>query len=152
LAVYKIVQIGNEVLREPAKKVPKITDSIIKLLDNMAETLEYAKGIGLAAPQIGVSKQVVLIDFGDERLELINPTILDHAGEEADTEGCLSMPGKLGEILRAAKVTVRYLDRHGQEHVLEAEGLLSRALQHEIDHLNGVLIIDHTNEFWDAEK
>jgi peptide deformylase len=145
------LDIGNVLLREPAKKVPKITDNIIKLLDNLADTLKYANGVGLAAPQIGVSKQVVLIDYDDQRLELINPEILERSGQEVDSEGCLSFPGKLGEITRSAFVKVKYQDRYGEEQIIEAEGVLARAVQHEIDHLKGVLIIDYTNDFWDSE-
>lgn len=142
MAVYKIVEIGDEILKEKAKVVPKITPNIIKLLDNMAQTMYRAKGVGLAAPQVGVSKRVIVVDAGEGLLELINPEILSSAGKETDTEACLSIPGIIGDVTRAASVKVKALDRHGREQVLKAKGFLARVLQHEIDHLEGILFID----------
>jgi len=142
LAVYKIVEIGDEILKEKAKVVPKITPNIIKLLDNMAQTMYRAKGVGLAAPQVGVSKRVIVVDAGEGLLELINPEILSSAGKETDTEACLSIPGIVGDVTRAASVKVKALDRDGREQVLKAKGFLARVLQHEIDHLEGILFID----------
>lgn len=142
MAVYNIVKLGDNVLREKAKAVPKITPNIIKLLDNMAETMYYARGVGLAAPQVGISKRIVVVDVGDGLHELINPEIVHSEGQHIDTEGCLSIPGLVGEVPRAAKVEVKSLDRNGKEFRLQAEGFLARALQHEIDHLDGVLFID----------
>ena len=141
-AVYQIVKIGDPVLRETAKPVPKITPNIIKLLNNMADTMRAAEGVGLAAPQIGISKRVVVIDVGDGLIELINPEILDMEGEEIDTEGCLSIPGIQGDVKRAAKVQVKALDRTGKTVTYSGTGLLARAFQHEIDHLNGILFVD----------
>jgi len=142
LAVYKIVELGNGILRERAREVPKITPNIIKLLDNMAETMYSAKGVGLAAPQVGVSKRVITVDAGDGLIEFINPVITKFSGQETDTEGCLSVPGAIGDVTRAAVVEVKGLDRHGNERVVKANGLLARVLQHEIDHLDGILFID----------
>jgi len=142
LAVYKIVEIGDEILKEKAREVPKITPNIMKLLDNMAHTLYSAKGLGLAAPQVGVSKRVIVIDAGHGLLELINPEILSSAGKETDTEACLSIPGFIGEVTRASSVKVKSLDRNGREQVVKARGLLARVFQHEIDHLEGILFID----------
>jgi len=152
LAIYKIVELGNEVLREPAKKVPRITKSIIKLLYNMTDTLRHSQGVGLAAPQIGVSKQVVVIDLGEGILEMINPEIIEFEGQSTDNEGCLSMTGTMGEVTRAEIIKVKFLDRNGQEHVLQADGLLARAVQHEVDHLNGVLIIDIAEKVWQIKQ
>ena len=142
VAVYQIVKLGDPVLREVAKKVPKITPNIIKLLENMKDTLYEARGVGLAAPQIGISKRVVVIDIGEGLLELINPVIVAQEGKEVDTEGCLSIPGVEAEVLRAEKVTVEAQNRNGEKFTISGKGFLARALQHEIDHLNGILFID----------
>jgi len=142
LAVYKIVELGNGILRERAREVSKITPNIIKLLDNMAETMYSAKGVGLAAPQVGVAKRVITVDAGDGLIEFINPVIISSSGQETDSEGCLSVPGTIGDVTRAAVVEVKGLDRHGNERIVKAGGLLARALQHEIDHLDGILFID----------
>ena len=142
MAVYKIVELGEEVLKEKAREVPKITPNIVKLLDNMADTMYYAKGVGLAAPQIGVTKRVIVVDVGEGLVELINPRITRFAGEETDSEGCLSIPGIMGDVSRALEVDVKGLDRHGQECLIRAKGYFARALQHEIDHLEGILFID----------
>lgn len=142
MAIYQIVEMGAEVLREKAKEVKEVNASIIKLLDNMADTMYDAKGVGLAAPQIGVSKRVIVIDAGDGLIELINPVILEKEGEETDQEGCLSIPHLTGDVLRAARVKVQGLNREGQMVDIEGDGLLARALQHEIDHLEGILFVD----------
>ncbi|TGE32732.1 peptide deformylase [Desulfosporosinus sp. Sb-LF] len=142
MAVYKIVEMGAEVLREKAKEVKEINPSIIKLLDNMVDTMRAAEGVGLAAPQIGVSKRVVVIEVGDRLLELINPVILEKEGEQMDEEGCLSIPKMTGDVLRAAKVRVQGLNRQGELLDIQADRLLARALQHEIDHLEGILFVD----------
>jgi peptide deformylase len=142
MAVYQIVKMGDPILREIAKKVPKITPNILRLLDNMADTMRAAEGVGLAAPQIGISKCVVVIDIGEGLIELINPEITKKEGEEIDAEGCLSIPGIQGNVKRAAKVEVRAWDRTGKTVTYTGTGLLARAFQHEIDHLNGVLFVD----------
>jgi len=142
LAVYKVVEVGDDVLRERAQKVTKLGRTIEKLLDNMRDTMYAYKGVGLAAPQIGVSKQVIVVDVGEGPVELINPEITDMDGSETDTEGCLSVPGMIGEVTRAVKVRVKGLDRAGNKLDLQAEGYFARALQHEIDHLSGILFLD----------
>ena len=146
MAVYKIVEIGDEVLREIAKAVPQITPNIIKLLDNMADTMAEAEGVGLAAPQIGISKRVIVIDVGEGLIELINPEVLESSGEDTDAEGCLSIPDVVGDVTRCAKVTVKGLNREGEEITLEGKGILARALQHEIDHLDGILFVDKATQ------
>ncbi len=142
MAVYVIVQAENKVLREKAQRVTKLGRNIIKLLDNMRDTMYANKGVGLAAPQIGISKRVIVVDIGEGLVELINPEILVAAGEETGTEGCLSIPGVVGEVTRSAWIRVKGLNRKGSETEIEAEGFFARALQHEIDHLNGILFTD----------
>jgi len=143
MAVYNIVKIGDPVLRERAKPVTKINANIHKLLDNLKDTMYDADGVGLAAPQIGISKRVIVVDVGEGPLELINPEITSASGQAIDLEGCLSIPGVQEEVARAAEVVVKALDRNGQEIIINAKDLLARALQHEIDHLDGILFIDH---------
>ncbi len=142
MAVYKIVEIGADVLRLKAKTVKEVNPSIIKLLDNMIDTLHAADGVGLAAPQIGVSKRVIIVKVDDVLVELINPVVLESAGQNSAEEGCLSIPNVTGDVLRPAKVRVQGINRYGQMVDFQAERLLARALQHEIDHLEGILFVD----------
>jgi peptide deformylase len=143
MAVYQIVKIGDELLRQQAQKIEQITPQIEKLLDNLKDTLyDTAMGVGLAAPQIGVSKRAIVVDLDGELYELINPEIVCAEGSVSDAEGCLSVPGLIGDVIRASKVLVKALNRQGQEVEISAEGLLARAFQHEIDHLEGILFVD----------
>lgn len=142
MAVYKIVEIGAEVLREKAKEVKEVNVSIIKLLDNMIDTMHAADGVGLAAPQIGVSKRVVVVKVGEVLVELINPVIWGQEGSQTDEEGCLSIPNVTGDVTRAFKINVQGLNRQGELLKFQAESLLARALQHEVDHLEGILFVD----------
>lgn len=137
------VDTDNETLRKKSREVEKIDDRILTLLDDMAETMYDANGVGLAAPQVGVLKRVVVIDVGDGLIELINPVITYKKGEQINAEGCLSVPGKSGTVARPEKVKVRALNRHGEEINIDADGLLAIALCHEIDHLSGTLYIDN---------
>jgi len=145
LAILNIRKIGDPVLRSKAKEVEEVTDKTRDLLDNMAETMYDAPGIGLAAPQVGILQRVIVVDVEDDNglLELINPEIISVSEEKAIMEeGCLSIPEEKGHVVRAKKVTVRGLNRNGKEVIIEAEDLLARALQHEIDHLDGILFVD----------
>ena len=142
MAVYQILKLGDNILRQKSKPVTKITSNIEKLLDNLKDTMYDSEGVGLAAPQIGILKQVIVVDVGEGAVELINPEITSTEGQEIDVEGCLSIPGRQGKVPRAYRVSVRYLDRKSDQKVLKAEGLFARALQHEIDHLDGILFID----------
>ena len=142
MAVYKIVEIGAGILREKAKEVKEVNPTIIKLLDNLIDTLHAADGVGLAAPQIGVSKRVIIVKVGEVLVELINPVILAKEGENSAEEGCLSIPRITGDVVRATKISVQGLNRQGELLEIEAEHMLARALQHEIDHLEGILFID----------
>ena len=135
---------NNAVLRQKAKKVSRIDGSIQRLIDDMIETMRQANGVGLAAPQIGVPLRVIVVQMsGDELIVLINPEIARRTGEQEVTEGCLSVPGYYGEIKRAAEVVVKGKNRNGKVIRIRAEGLMAEAMQHEIDHLNGTLYIDH---------
>jgi peptide deformylase len=135
---------SDSVLRQKAKKVSRIDGSVQRLIDNMIDTMQQAKGVGLAAPQVGVSLRVIVVQMPEEEpIVLINPEIVRRSGEQEVTEGCLSVPGYYGEIKRSAEVTVKGKDRHGKGVRSKAIGLMAEALEHEIDHLNGVLYIDH---------
>ncbi|MEG6522148.1 peptide deformylase [Desulfotomaculum sp. 1211_IL3151] len=152
MAVYKIVEIGDEVLREKAKPVKEVTPNIHKLLDNMADTMYAAKGVGLAAPQIGVSKRVIVIDIGEGLIELVNPEILEASGPTVvDDEGCLSVPNMVGEVARADILVAKGLNRRGEEVVYRVKGFLARAFQHEIDHLEGVIFVDKASNLRKVE-
>lgn len=144
VALRIIVMEPDEVLHQVAKEVTKITPNVQKLLTDMADTMYHAEGVGLAAPQIGILKRVIVVDVGDEHglIELINPEIVSQEGEQFGPEGCLSIPGYRGDVRRAQTVTVKGLDRNGKEVTYTGSDLLARAFQHEIDHLNGVLYTD----------
>lgn len=137
------VDTDNETLRKKSREVEKIDERILTLLDDMAETMYDANGVGLAAPQVGILKRIVVIDIGDGLIELINPVITYKKGEQINAEGCLSVPGKSGTVARPEKVKVRALNRHGEEINIDADGLLAIALCHEIDHLSGTIYTDH---------
>lgn len=132
----------DEVLRKKARPVERIDDRILTLLDDMAETMYNAEGVGLAAPQVGILRRVVVIDVGEGVIELINPEIIEQEGEQVAIEGCLSIPGLSGMVKRPARVVVSALNRHGERIEIEGTDLLARALCHEIDHLDGILYID----------
>ena len=130
------------VLRRRAKPVGKVTEEIRELIDRMTAAMRGANGIGLAAPQVGVSKRVILAEVEARLHALVDPVIVKREGEELDTEGCLSIPGVVGEVPRAARVVVKAKSRRGRGMTLRAQGLLARVLQHEIDHLDGILFLD----------
>jgi len=132
----------DDVLRKESKPVEKIDERILQLLDDMAETMRHADGVGLAAPQVGILRRVVVIDVGEGLIELINPEILETSGQQQGAEGCLSIPGVRGEVIRPEKVRVKALNRKGEPIEITGTGLLARALCHEIDHLDGILFID----------
>jgi peptide deformylase len=144
MAFMDIYVAGNPVLRKATEKVTNFDKKLGKLLDNMAATMYHADGCGLAGPQVGVAKKLLVIDAFDDKgiREFINPEIVEHTGDIVSTEGCLSVPDYEGEVRRASEVTVEYQDRKGEKKELKADGLLAIALQHEIDHINGVLFID----------
>lgn len=142
MAIRIIRKEGDPILRKTSRAVDKIDDRIIILLDDMKETMYDADGAGLAAPQVGVLRRVIVIDVGEGPIELINPEIVFEEGSQCGEEGCLSLPGVTGEVVRPNIVKIKGLDREGKEMVLEGKELLARAFCHEVDHLNGVLFID----------
>lgn len=145
MAIRPVVLDPNPVLREIAKPVEKIDQEILTLLDDMADTMYDSNGIGLAAPQVGVSKRVVVIDYGDDfggLLELVNPVIVEKSGSVVDVEGCLSIPNVRGHVERFDKITVRFQQRNGKTYEIKPDGYFARVFQHEIDHLDGILYTD----------
>ena len=142
MAILELKLAGDPVLKQHCEEVTKIDKRVKKLLDDMAETMYTNEGVGIAAPQVGVLLRVVVVDVDKKRYELINPVITHREGLVVDSEGCLSCPNLFGEVERAEKIRVKYMTRFHKEKELEAEGLLARCIQHEIDHLNGRLFID----------
>lgn len=144
MAVLPIIVHPDPVLRRKAKRVSHVDEPLNRLIDDMIETMYDASGVGLAAPQVGISLRIAVIGMPEEEvIVLVNPEMVKKSGERTVTEGCLSIPGYIGEIKRAQKVTVKALDRNGKAFRIKADELLAEALEHEIDHLNGVLYIDH---------
>ncbi len=142
MALRTIREIGDPILEKPCKEVKEVTPRIRELIDDMLETMYEADGVGLAAPQVGILKRIVVIDCGEDygdQLILINPRILEKDGEQTGNEGCLSVPGKVGQVTRPNYVKVSAFDENMEEFIVEGEELLARALCHEIDHLEGHL-------------
>ena len=142
MASLEIKKAGNPVLKEICKPVDRVDSKLRKLLDDMADTLYDANGVGLAAPQVGIPIRVVVIDVGDGLIEMVNPVIKYREGEQLGAEGCLSVPGIFGDVKRAEVVKVEFTDRKNKRKVLTGSGLLARCIQHELDHLEGRLFID----------
>lgn len=144
MTVRQLRALPDPVLRQKAKRVSTIGSSIRQLIDDMVETMQQVKGVGLAAPQVGVSLRVVVLQMpGEEIIIIINPQIVKRSGEREVSEACLSVPGYAGEIRRSVSVTVKGQDRQGKAIRLKAIDLMAQALEHELDHINGVLYIDH---------
>jgi peptide deformylase len=149
VTVKAIIPFGDALLRKIAKPVEEIAPRIIRMLDDMAETLYASDGrAGLAAPQVGILRRLIVMDCGEGLIELINPEILEMSGEQTGPEGCLSYPGYYGIVKRANQVKISTLNRLGETVIIEGEGYLARCIQHEIDHLNGILFIDHMQDQW----
>lgn len=144
MAIREVKKAGDPILKEICQPVERVDKKIRQLLDDMAETMYAKDGIGLAAPQVGESLRVVVMDCQDDHglLELVNPVITHREGSAIDTEGCLSVPDIYGEVERAERVRVEFLNRRGKKQRLTATGLLARCIQHELDHLDGQLFID----------
>ena len=153
MATRKIVIQGDEILTKVCKPVTKFDAKLHQLLDDMAETLVQANGVGLAAPQVGILRRAVLVmDDEDEILELINPEIIEREGEQTGPEGCLSVPGKFGMVTRPYRVRVRAQDRDGNWYEAEGEELTARAFCHELEHLDGHLYTEHIDHFLTEEE
>jgi peptide deformylase len=145
MAVLKILYLPDERLRKVSTPVVDFNDELQTLIDDMFETMYHAKGVGLAAPQVGINLRLSVVDCGGERpqpMVFINPEIIQEFGKEKFKEGCLSVPGAIETVIRAKEITVKALDRHGKPFEMQMTGLLAECLQHEIDHLNGKLFID----------
>jgi peptide deformylase len=144
--ILKIIKFPSPILRQKAKPVKKVTPEIVKLIDNMIATMHAAPGVGLAAPQVGKSLRVIVVDIGPGPLALTNPHILASSGSQVFTEGCLCLPGVEAPVERASSLKVKGLDRDGQAVIIMAEGFLATVLQHEIDHLDGLVFIDRVKD------
>lgn len=142
MAIRNILKDGDPALRKKSRQVEKINERLLTLIDDMVETMYEAEGVGLAAPQVGVLKRVIVIDIGEGVIELINPEIIAFEGEKVESEGCLSVPGFTGNVKRPEWVKVKALNKTGKEIEMEGRDLLARALCHEIDHLEGILFTD----------
>ncbi len=143
MAIRNIVTEGEPVLRKVCRPVTEFNERLWTLLDDMTETMHKAPGVGLAAPQVGILRRVVVMDVGDGVIEAVNPEITEQSGEQTGEEGCLSFPNKWGTVTRPYKVRMKAQDRHGKWYYLTGEDLLARCMCHEIDHLNGVVFLDH---------
>lgn len=145
MALRNIIKYNqSDILRKKSKYVDNIDNKVLQLIDDMVETMYKKKGVGLAAPQVGVLKKVIVVDIGNGLIKLINPEIIEQEGEQQDIEGCLSVPMIVEEVKRPYRVKVKGVNEVGEKLEIEATGLLARAFCHEIDHLNGILFIDKT--------
>jgi peptide deformylase len=143
MAVRDLHLLGSPILRKQSAALAEVNDEVRQLVDDLFDTMDAAKGIGLAANQVGEGRRVAVVGVEEARLAMINPVITDAEGRTRQEEGCLSIPDVYGEVARAARIVLEALDREGRPYRLEAEGLLARAIQHEIDHLDGILFLDH---------
>ncbi len=143
MALREVRKLGDEILRKKSRNIECVDEKIRILLEDMVETMHHEDGVGLAAPQVGVLKRAVVIDRGEGKIiKLINPVITTAEGNQSDEEGCLSVPGRSGTVVRPQKVTVKALNENGEEIIFTGEDLMARAFCHEIDHLDGILFID----------
>lgn len=153
MAMRNIVKTGDDVLLKKARRVERFDRRLHALLDDMLETMRAANGVGLAGPQVGILRQIVVIEVEEGKpIELINPQIVEADGEQTGSEGCLSFPGVYGIVTRPNHVRVRAQDRNGEVFEAEGEALLARAFCHEIDHLNGVVFTQHVTRYLDPEE
>jgi peptide deformylase len=143
MATLDLHLLGSPVLRQRSDEVTAVDGSVRRLIDDLFETMDAAKGVGLAANQVGVARRVAVVGVEDQRLAMVNPVVVEAEGRERAEEGCLSIPDAYGEVARPHRVVLEATGRDGQPYRLEADGLLARAIQHEIDHLDGILFIDH---------
>ncbi|MDD2484798.1 MAG: peptide deformylase [Eubacteriales bacterium] len=151
MALRNIVKQGDEILAKKAREVSEVDDRIRVILDDMIETMRHADGVGLAAPQVGILRQILVIEVDGELIELINPVLLESEGTQVGEEGCLSVPGYTGTVERPAYVKMKGLNRNGKEIITEGRELKAIALCHEYDHLNGVLFVDKASALHEIE-
>ncbi len=142
MAIRNIVKVGDDILRKVCRTQLTFDEKLHQILDDMADTMYKADGVGLAAPQVGLLRRYCIVDVGDGLIELVNPVIVSKSGEQLGDEGCLSVPDRFEKVKRPLKVTVRAQDRNGETFTVTAEGFKARAFCHEIDHLDGILYID----------
>jgi len=161
MPVREVIHVPHPTLREKAEKVTAFDDQLQSLIDDMVETMRHEAGVGLAAPQVNVSKRVIVVEFGSEEDESIPPTLYAIVNPRITTfsqdvvsgaEGCLSIPGLIGEVERPRSITIEGKNRHGEPFKMKAEGWLARVFQHEVDHINGMLFTDRASEVWDTEE
>jgi peptide deformylase len=152
MAVRNIRTDGDEVLRKKSKTVDVVDDKIRVLVNDLAQTLKNADGLGLAGPQVGVLRRVIVVDIGEGLIAFINPVIVSNSGEQIDAEGCLSIPGIFGEVARPMEVRCEGLDQEGNSFSINAEGLLARVICHEVDHLDGILFKDKVIRYVDSNE
>lgn len=158
MAIRKIREIGDELLHKKSRPFDKVDEKAVELLEDMYETLKQTPdGVGLAAPQVGVLRRAIVVDLsmeegGEGPFKLINPVIIKRSGEQVCREGCLSVPGKLGDVIRPKKVVVEALNEKGEKVRIKAEDLLAVVFSHEIDHLDGILFVDKAEEIYDATE
>lgn len=146
MALRNIVKIGDDVLRKVCRTQLVFDEKLASLLDDMADTMYKAEGVGLAAPQIGILRRICVVDTGEGLIELVNPVITEKSGEQTGQEGCLSIPNRFEDVRRPMNITVRAQNRKGENIEIKAEGFLARAFCHEIDHLDGILYIDRVKK------
>lgn len=151
MALREIRLDGDPLLRKTSKEVTEINERIKTLLDDMVETMIHANGVGLAAPQVGILRRVIVVDIGDGPLKVINPVIVEEDGKLTDIEGCLSVPGLSGRVERPETIKVKFIDENGVGKLIQAQGLMARVFCHEIDHLDGILYTDKALEMFDNE-
>ena len=152
MGIRKILTVKEPALHKVCKPVEKFDAKLHKLLDDMKETLAEANGVGLAAPQVGILRRVVIVDTGEEILELVNPSLMETSGEQEGAEGCLSVPGKYGIVKRPYYATVKAQDRYGAWYVVEGEELIARCFCHELDHLDGIVYTEVMERFLTEEE
>lgn len=143
MSLLSLYLLGEPILRQRSAEVGAVNDDVRRLIDDMFETMDAAKGVGLAANQVGIARRVAVIDAEGQRFAMVNPVLLSAEGRSVAEEGCLSIPEIFGDVTRPERIVLEALDREGQPFRLEAEGLVARAVQHEVDHLDGILFLDH---------
>ena len=151
MALRKVRVDGDPILRKISKEVTKIDSKLEVLIQDMIETMRYENGIGLASPQVGILKRLIVIDIGEEPIIAINPVIENEEGKIEDVEGCLSVPNLRGKVDRPENIKVKFMNQSGEEVIMNAEGYVARVFCHEIDHLNGILYTDLANEVFDYD-